>query len=91
MKVNYSEESREVSEDQKVVIPLLRTHGPNNVENSKDKTTSPGGTIFVLINAALGGGLLAFPYAFWSSGGIAVGLLLQAVSMYLRDLLKIEE
>lgn len=81
MKVNYSEESKEVSEDQQVVIPLLRTHGPNKTENFKDNTTSPAGAIFVLINAALGGGLLAFPYAFWSAGGIVVGLLLQAVRM----------
>ena len=80
MRVNYTEESKEASEDQQVDIPLLRTHGPNNAENySKDNTTSPAGAVFVLINAALGGGLLAFPYAFWSAGGIVVGLLLQTV------------
>ena len=80
MNVNISEDSKEVSEDQEVIIPLLRTRGPNNTEN-EDNTTSPGGAIFVLINAALGAGLLAFPHAFWSSGGVATGLLLQAVRL----------
>ena len=62
-----------------MVIPLLRTHEGNTIETFKDITTFPGGAIFVLIIVSLGAGLLAFPYAFWSSGGIAVGLLLQVV------------
>lgn len=81
MKVNVAEENKEVSEEQEAIIPLLRTHRPNNAEELKNKTTSPGGTIFVLINAALGGGLLAFPNAYWSSGGFVMGLILQAVRM----------
>ena len=81
MLVNTAEESKEVSEDQEVIIPLLRTHKSNDVEKMKDSTTSPAGAIFVLINAALGAGLLAFPHAFWSSNGIVMGLILQAVRM----------
>ena len=79
MKINVAEESKEVSGDQEVIIPLLRTHKPNNGEELKNNTTSPGGAIFVLINAALGAGLLAFPNAYWSSGGFVMGLILQAV------------
>ena len=81
MKVNVSEESKEVSEDQEGIIPLLRTHRPDNAEKLNNNTTSLGGAIFVLINAALGGGLLAFPSAYWSSGGFIMGLILQAVRM----------
>ena len=64
-----------------MIIPLLKTHGGNIMETFKDITTSPGGAIFVLIIVPVGAGLLAFPYPFWSSGGIAVGLLLQVVRM----------
>ena len=81
MKVNVSEESKEVSEDQEGIIPLLRTHRLDNAEKLNNNTTSLGGAIFVLINAALGGGLLAFPNAYWSSGGFVMGLILQAVRM----------
>ena len=81
MKVNIAEDNKEVSEDHEVIIPLFRTHKPNNAEELNKNTTSPGGAIFVLINAALGAGLLAFPNAFWSSGGIVMGLILQAVRM----------
>ena len=64
-----------------MVIPLLKTHGGNTMDTFKDITTFPGGVIFVLIIVPLGAGLLALPYAFWSSGGIAVGLLLQVIRM----------
>jgi len=89
MEINGCEESKEISEDQEVIIPLLRTHKLNNSEKLKDNsTTSPAGAIFVLINAALGAGMLAFPYAFWSSGGVAIGFLLQTVRIC--DLLDIK-
>lgn len=42
--------------------------------------TSPLGAIFIIINAALGGGLLTFPVAFYSAGGILPALLVMAVS-----------
>ena len=57
-----------------MIIPLLKTHGGNTMETFKDITIFPGGAIFVLIIVPLGAGLLAFPYAFWSSGETAVGL-----------------
>lgn len=43
--------------------------------------TSPLGAIFIVINAALGAGLLAFPLAFYSAGGILPGLLVMIVSV----------
>ena len=77
MKINPIEESKE---DEKMIIPLLRAHSPKNSEELKSGST-PAGAIFVLINAALGAGLLAFPHAFWSSSGIVMGLILQAVRL----------
>lgn len=43
--------------------------------------TSPWGAIFIVVNAALGAGLLAFPLAFYSAGGILPALLVMAVSI----------
>lgn len=43
--------------------------------------TSPWGAVFIIINAALGAGLLAFPIAFYSAGGILPALLVMAVSL----------
>ena len=77
--MNANQESTEESIEP--IIPLLRTRAATEIEDAKKKnTTSPFGSIFVLINAALGAGLLAFPYAFWSSGGVAIALFLEAVS-----------
>lgn len=36
--------------------------------------SSAFGAIFIVINAALGAGLLAFPYAFYAAGGVAAGI-----------------
>ena len=44
-------------------------------------TTTWYASVFIVINAALGAGLLEFPYAFSQSGGIAAALIVQAVSM----------
>ncbi|KAM4720698.1 sodium-coupled neutral amino acid transporter 7 [Rhinophrynus dorsalis] len=41
--------------------------------------TSPAGAIFIVVNAALGAGLLNFPAAFSAAGGITVGISLQLV------------
>ena len=38
-------------------------------------------SVFIVINAALGAGLLEFPYAFSQSGGIAAALIVQGVCM----------
>ena len=37
--------------------------------------------VFIVVNAALGAGLLNFPQAFDQSGGIAVAIIIQAVSI----------
>jgi sodium-coupled neutral amino acid transporter 7/8 len=41
-------------------------------------------SIFLVINAALGAGLLEFPYAFSQSGGITTALVVQTVSANLN-------
>lgn len=45
-----------------------------------DGKTSVVGAAFIVGNAAIGGGLLAVPYAFYSAGGAISGSLLEAVS-----------
>ena len=42
--------------------------------------SSPYGAVFIVINAALGAGLLTFPYTFYLTGGWYWGLILQLVS-----------
>lgn len=44
-------------------------------------TTTWYASVFIVINAALGAGLLEFPYAFSQSGGIAAALIVQGVCM----------
>uniref|UniRef100_A0A8C5QCV7 Sodium-coupled neutral amino acid transporter 7 n=1 Tax=Leptobrachium leishanense TaxID=445787 RepID=A0A8C5QCV7_9ANUR len=41
--------------------------------------TSPAGAIFIVVNAALGAGLLNFPAAFNAAGGVTAGISLQLV------------
>ena len=43
-------------------------------------TTSSWGAVFIIINAALGAGLLAFPVAFYLAGGTKPALLVMLVS-----------
>ena len=38
------------------------------------------GAVFIIINAALGAGLLTFPSAFYSAGGVVEGIAVQVVS-----------
>ena len=44
--------------------------------------TSSFGAVFLVINAALGAGLLNFPKAFNDAGGIEVALTVQAVLLF---------
>lgn len=44
-------------------------------------TTSTLGAIFIVVNACLGAGLLNFPAAFSTAGGVAAGIALQMVSV----------
>ncbi|MEE6500191.1 hypothetical protein FKM82_003701 [Ascaphus truei] len=41
--------------------------------------TSPAGAVFIVVNAALGAGLLNFPAAFSAAGGVTAGISLQLV------------
>lgn len=43
-------------------------------------TTSTLGAVFIVVNACLGAGLLNFPAAFSTAGGVAAGIALQMVS-----------
>ena len=43
-------------------------------------TSSAIGAIFIVVNAALGAGLLAFPQAFYNAGGVPYGVLIEVVS-----------
>ena len=38
------------------------------------------GAVFIIVNAALGAGLLAFPQAFYNAGGVPYGVLIEVVS-----------
>lgn len=54
---------------------------PKNSENQGNSlgTTSALGAVFIVVNAALGAGLLNFPAAFSMAGGVAAGITLQMV------------
>ena len=43
-------------------------------------SSSAIGAIFIVVNAALGAGLLAFPQAFYNAGGVVYGVLIEVVS-----------
>lgn len=43
-------------------------------------SSSAIGAIFIVVNAALGAGLLAFPQTFYNAGGVAYGVLIEVVS-----------
>ena len=43
-------------------------------------SSSAIGAVFIVVNAALGAGLLAFPQTFYNAGGVAYGVLIEVVS-----------
>ena len=43
-------------------------------------SSSAIGAVFIVVNAALGAGLLAFPQTFYNAGGVAYGVLVEVVS-----------
>ena len=49
-------------------------------ETQDSHGSSPYGAVFIVVNAALGAGLLTFPYAFYLAGGWYWGVILQLVS-----------
>ena len=51
---------------------------------------SPGkssaiGAVFIVVNAALGAGLLSFPLAFYSAGGYIQGIAIELVSLIIHS------
>lgn len=55
--------------------------GPRSAEEQRPAATSILGAIFIVVNAALGAGLLNFPAAFSMAGGVAAGIAMQMVRM----------
>ncbi|XP_033013227.1 putative sodium-coupled neutral amino acid transporter 7 [Lacerta agilis] len=51
--------------------------GPKSNEERGPAATSKLGAVFIVVNAALGAGLLNFPAAFSMAGGVAAGITLQ--------------
>lgn len=51
---------------------------PNQSDNRREGTSSLG-AVFIVVNAALGAGLLNFPAAFNMAGGVTAGVTLQMV------------
>lgn len=58
--------------------PSVET-GPKSREEQQPAATSMLGAVFIVVNAALGAGLLNFPAAFSMAGGVAAGIALQMV------------
>ena len=60
------------------VVP--KSEGEASPGEPDSGTTSTLGAIFIVVNACLGAGLLNFPAAFSTAGGVAAGIALQMVS-----------
>lgn len=60
------------------VIP--KSEGEASPGDPDSGTTSTLGAVFIVVNACLGAGLLNFPAAFSTAGGVAAGIALQMVS-----------
>lgn len=58
-----------------------KSEGEASPEGLGRGTTSTLGAIFIVVNACLGAGLLNFPAAFSTAGGVAAGVALQMVSV----------
>ncbi|XP_059523873.1 sodium-coupled neutral amino acid transporter 7 isoform X2 [Myotis daubentonii] len=54
-----------------------KSEGEASPESLSRGTTSSFGAIFIVVNACLGAGLLNFPAAFSTAGGVAAGITLQ--------------
>lgn len=55
--------------------------GPKTEGTPVPAATSKLGAIFIVVNAALGAGLLNFPAAFGMAGGVAAGIIVQMVRL----------
>ena len=72
---NYEDE---INENQH----LLSTNRPNNNDKSRNIGISWYFAVFLIVNAALGAGLLNFAKAFDNAGGIFYSSLIQIVNIY---------
>ena len=52
-------------------------------DGNRSRGVSSIGAVFIVVNAALGAGLLNFPAAFNMAGGVTAGVMLQMVRRYL--------
>nr|XP_023671767.1 putative sodium-coupled neutral amino acid transporter 7 [Paramormyrops kingsleyae] len=57
--------------------PNVDTAPPQGAEEGRREGTSPVSAVFIVVNAALGAGLLNFPAAFNLAGGVTSGVSLQ--------------
>ena len=74
-----------MSDETDVLITSNRYSIQTHVQSSRTRKLPQGnssscGAVFIVINAAMGAGLLTFPYAFFLTGGWQWGLVVQLVS-----------
>lgn len=59
--------------------PSVESNHELETEERRNRGVSSLGAVFIVVNAALGAGLLNFPAAFNMAGGVTAGLMLQMV------------
>lgn len=59
--------------------PSVDSVRPPEFDGERRGGVSTIGAVFILVNAALGAGLLNFPAAFYMAGGVTAGVVLQMV------------
>lgn len=69
--------------------PSVDTDRHPEADRRETAGVSSLGAVFIVVNAALGAGLLNFPAAFSMAGGVTAGLMLQMVSPLTRPSLHI--
>ncbi|XP_062922658.1 sodium-coupled neutral amino acid transporter 7 [Mobula hypostoma] len=71
--VSVNSDQQGWSED--TLLPSSSTRQPRGA--GKQGGTPAYAAVFIVVNAALGAGLLNFPYAFYMAGGVVAGIVLQ--------------
>lgn len=74
---------------------LLQSPSVDSVRGLKSDGEGSGGVsclgaVFIVVNAALGAGLLNFPAAFYMAGGVLSGVMLQMVRELSPDMFRAE-
>lgn len=59
--------------------PSVESNPDLETEERRERGVSSLGAVFIVVNAALGAGLLNFPAAFNMAGGVTAGVMLQMV------------